>query len=88
MIQPNLQPTLKGHLVTLRPVQEVDWEGMYRAASDPKVWAGHIKRDRYKKEVFRPYFESAISSGSAFTLIDNQTDKIIGTSRYHDYKPD
>ena len=85
---PNLQPTLKGNLVTLRPVRDEDWEGMYRAASNPKVWAGHVKRNRYKKEVFRPYFESAISSGSAFTIIDNQNDKIIGTSRYHDYKPD
>ena len=87
MMSVDLQPTLSDDLVTLRPVRKDDWEGIYRAASNPKVWAGHVKQNRYKKEVFRPYFDGAILSGSALTIIDNVTGKIIGTSRYHDYKP-
>ena len=84
----NLQPTLCGDLVTLRPIRGADWEGMYRVASNPKVWAGHVKKNRYQKDVFRPYFESGISSESALTILDNETGEIIGTSRYHDYKPE
>jgi len=83
----NLSPTLCGNLVTLRPVRENDWDGMFEVASNPKVWADHVKRNRYKEEEFRPYFDSAILSGSALTIIDNETGMIIGTSRYHDYKP-
>lgn len=83
----DLQPTLTGYLVTLRPVQKDDWDGMFAAASDPKVWAGHVKRDRYKEDVFRSYFESGLSSRSAFSIIDNETSKIIGTSRYHNHIP-
>jgi len=88
MESPNLQPTLNGALVTLKPMHEQDWEGMFKAASNPKTWAGHVKRDRYKEDVFRAYFNSGLSSGSAFTIFDNKTQKIIGTSRYHEYKGD
>ena len=59
---------------------------MYKAASHPKTWAGHIHKDRYKEDIFCPYFDGALSSGAAFAIIDNQTGTIIGTSRYHDYK--
>ena len=38
------------------------------------------------EDIFRPYFDGALSSGAAFAIIDNQTGTIIGTSRYHDYK--
>jgi len=58
---------------------------MFKAASNPKTWAGHINKDRYKEAVFRPYFDGALASGSALTIIDNKSGQIIGTSRYHDY---
>ena len=86
MTNPDLQPTLKSPLVTLRPIQKDDWPNMYKAASHPKTWAGHIHKDRYKEDIFCPYFDGALSSRSAFAIIDNQTETIIGTSRYHDYK--
>ena len=82
----NLQPILKSPLVTLRPVQPDDWADMFKAASNPKTWAGHINKDRYKEAVFRPYFDSALASGSAFTILENESGQIIGTSRFHDYK--
>jgi len=69
-------------------MQERDWEGMFKASSNPKTWADHVKRDRYKENVFRSYFDSGISSGSALTIFDNTTKKIIGASRYHEYKSD
>ena len=88
MNKADFQPILSGERVTLRPIHDGDWEGMFAVASNPKVWADHVKRDRYKEDIFRPFFESALSSGSALTIICNKTQKIIGTSRYHEYKPD
>jgi len=88
MKRPNLQPTLIGSLVTLLPMHRKDWEGMFKAASNPETWAGHVKQDRYKKDVFRSYFNSGLSSGAAFSIYDNTTNTIIGTSRYHEYKAD
>jgi len=65
-----------------------DWDGLFAAASNPIVWADHVKTDRYKEEVFRSYFDSAISSDTAFTVFDNATGKIIGSSRFHEFKPE
>ena len=86
METPNLQPCLTGHLVTLKPMRANDWLEMFKAASNPRTWADHVKHDRYKEEVFRRYFEDSLSSESALTIFDSNTNKIIGTSRYHEYK--
>ncbi|MEL7453347.1 MAG: GNAT family N-acetyltransferase [Pseudomonadota bacterium] len=88
MEKPDLQPTLSGSLITLRPIEHDDWTGLFTAAADPAIWADHIKTDRHKEEVFRPYFDGAVSSGSALVVIENATGQIIGTSRFHDFKPD
>jgi len=84
---PNLQPVLKGRLVTLRPLEEKDWAGLFKAASNPKTWAGHTAtcQNRYQEDVFRGFFEAALSSDSALTIIDNESGDIIGSSRYHGY---
>ena len=85
---PNLQPTLIGPRVLVRPVVPEDWEGMLAAASDPEIWAVHPVRDRYTEPVFRAFFDGALKSGSAFTFVDRASGKIIGSSRYHGYDPE
>ena len=78
----DLQPTLTGDRVVARPVAPADWDGMYAAASDPKIWEQHPAFDRYKESVFRGYFDDALASGSAFTFADRESGEIIGSSRY------
>ncbi|HYM18466.1 MAG TPA: GNAT family N-acetyltransferase [Micropepsaceae bacterium] len=85
MAIPDLQPTLVGPRVIVRPVQPADWPETFAAASDPEIWALHPARDRYTEPVFRAFFDSAIASGSAFAFVDRKTGKIIGSSRYHGY---
>lgn len=65
----DLQPTLAGEHVIIRPVAEPDRAGMFAAASDPKVWEQHPVRDRYKEDVFNRFFDDALASGSAFTFL-------------------
>ena len=80
-----LQPTLTGERLELRPLRPDDWNALYAAASDPLLWEQHPESDRYKPDVFRRYFDGALDSGGAFAVIDRATGRIIGSTRYHAY---
>ena len=82
-----LQPTLTGEWIELRPLRPDDFESLYSAASDPLIWTVHPEPTRYQREVFQKFFDSGIASGGAFAAIDRQTGRVIGSSRFHDYKP-
>lgn len=83
-----LQPHLTGDLLDLRPLQPADWEGLFRAASDPLIWEVHPVSDRWKEEVFRQFFREGLESGGAFVVVDRKTGEIVGSSRYSNLKPD
>ena len=79
----DLQPTLRGPQITIRPVTESDWNDLFAAASDPEIWVQHPAWDRYQEAVFRQYFDEALESGSAFVFVDRERELIVGSSRYH-----
>ena len=81
----DLQPTLKGTLVKLRPLRPDDFTPLFHVASDPLIWEQHPDHDRYKEEVFKEFFRVALESGSALLAIDAATDQVIGSSRFHGY---
>src|SRR5438093_4754254 len=80
-----LQPTLTGTFVELRPLNAEDFDDLYTVASDPLIWEQHPERDRYKEDVFRGFFREAIESGGAFAVVDRATGRIIGSSRYYGF---
>lgn len=80
-----LPPVLHGDLVSLRPIRAEDWAEMLQVASDPLIWALHPQPTRWQEPVFRSYFDDALASGQAFTILDRQTGQIIGSSRYNDH---
>ena len=77
------QPTLTSATLTLRALAMTDFDGLYRAASDPETWAGHPASDRHEKAVFEPYFSSLLASRATLAIIDNTSGDIIGCSRYY-----
>jgi N-acetyltransferase len=81
----DLQPTLKGRLLELRPLQPEDFHDLYTVASDPLIWEQHPARDRYKEEVFQAFFREALESGGALIALDSKDGQIIGSSRFHGY---
>jgi RimJ/RimL family protein N-acetyltransferase len=85
VMQPNLQPTLKGELLELRPLQRDDFDALYSSAADPLIWEQHPEPDRYKREVFQGFFERALESKGAFAIIERKTGRIIGSSRFYGY---
>lgn len=78
-----LQPTLKGDLLELRPLRPEDFDALLAAASDPLIWEQHPEPDRYQRELFQRYFDGAIESKGALVVIERKSRKIIGSSRYH-----
>ena len=79
----DLQPTLRGALLELRPLRPEDWGPLFAVASDPQIWEQHPDRERYKEEVFGGFFRTAIESRAAFVAVDSKDGRIIGSSRYH-----
>jgi N-acetyltransferase len=77
-----LQPTLRGDLLELRPLRRENFNDLFAAASDPLIWEQHPEHDRHKREIFQRYFDSGIESGGALAIIDRATERIIGSSRY------
>jgi RimJ/RimL family protein N-acetyltransferase len=78
----DLQPTLTGKLVELRPLLPQDFDALFSSASDPKIWEQHPDSDRYQREVFQKFFDGALESKGAFAIIERKSGRIIGSSRY------
>jgi RimJ/RimL family protein N-acetyltransferase len=81
----DLQPVLKGELLTLRPLLPEDFHELYSVASDPLIWEQHPIKDRYQEEVFKGFFREALESGGALIAVDSKDGQVIGTSRFHGY---
>jgi N-acetyltransferase len=82
----DLQPTLRGELVEVRPLRQDDYDELYVVASDPLVWEQHPD-DRWREDVFGEFFAEHLATGGALAVLDASTGAVIGTSRYHGYDP-
>ena len=82
----DLQPTLEGERLLLRPLRWDDWEALFAVASDPLIWEQHPQPTRYQEPVFRQYFQEGMESGGALVVIDKETERIIGSSRFVGYE--
>lgn len=79
------QPSLGGSLLRLRPLRADDFTALHAAAADPGIWEQHPAKDRHREEVFRPYFDTLLSSGEALVALDRASGAIVGMSRFHGY---
>jgi len=81
----DLQPTLNGSLLELRPLRADDFYALYAVASDPLIWEQHPVKDRWKEHGFRAFFQESLDSGGAVIAIDCKLGKVIGSSRFYGY---
>ncbi len=79
----DLQPTLVGENLKLRPLVSEDLDQLFAVSSDTLVWEQH-PFPRYEKSEFTEFFKVALESKSALVVIDSSSGKMIGTSRYYD----
>lgn len=86
----NLQPTLIGSTVVIRPLVEKDREGLFAVASDALIWTQHPTKDRWTRHGFDPFFDQSLASGGALAIQERSetgAGRIIGSSRYFGYDP-
>jgi len=81
----DLQPSLKGELLELRPLRPEDFHDLYAVAADPLIWEQHPTKERFQEEVFKVFFREALDSGGALIAIDAKDGQVIGSSRFHGY---
>src|SRR2546423_10131306 len=81
----DVQPTLKGKLIELRPLRPDDFDLLFAVACDPLIWEQHPASDRYQEDVFRAFFREALESGGAFAVVDAANGEIIGSTRFYGY---
>lgn len=73
----------------LRPLLREDFSALYQAASDPIIWETHPDSSRYKQNIFQErFFEGAIACGGALAVIDHESGRIIGSTRYYKWHPE
>ncbi len=82
----DLQPTLKGKILELRPLRGEDFDELFAVASDPLIWEQHPASNRYQPTVFREFFDEALASGGALVALDKGSGRVIGSSRFHAYE--
>ncbi len=82
-----VQPvTLKGERVTLIPLTIEHLDGLYGAIIHEDVWAYRLEKIT-TKEGLKNFMQAALDGEEkkeiyAFTILDNETGKIIGTTRF------
>lgn len=77
-------PVLTGARLGLRPLLPEDRAALYRAASDPLIWAGHPAKTRHEPAVFDPYFDFLIQAGGTLAVTLRDSSEIIGASRFYE----
>ena len=76
---------LENEILRLLPLKLIHFEELYTIASDKEIWEQHPQNDRWKREVFEIYFNSAIESNSAFLIVAQSNNQIIGCTRYYEF---
>jgi RimJ/RimL family protein N-acetyltransferase len=84
----DLQPTLRGKLLELRPLRAEHFADLFAVAADPRIWEQHPANNRYREEHFRIFFSEALDSGGTLIAVDTRDGRIIGSSRFHAYDAD
>ena len=85
----NLQPTLVGDTITLRPLAASDFEALYQAAADPKIWAQHPDTRRYRRDVFEErFFRPGLECAGTLVVVANESGDLIGSSRFYEWEPE
>jgi RimJ/RimL family protein N-acetyltransferase len=83
----DLQPTLEGETLHLRPLRVEDFDALYAVAADPAIWDQHPEPTRFQRLVFEGFFTAALASRGALLATDRASGTVIGSSRYYDWNP-
>ena len=80
----NISPTLVGPSIKLRPLTEHDRSALRDVAADPEIWKQHPASDRFRQEIFDPYFDYLLEAGGTLLALDKNTNQTVGCSRFYE----
>jgi RimJ/RimL family protein N-acetyltransferase len=83
----DLQPTLIGEHLTLRPLRPDDLEALWQAARDPLIWELHPDQTRYHRAGFERFFAGLLREPGSLAVIDNASGRLVGVTRYYEWQP-
>ncbi len=83
----DMQPTLTGPTLELRPITAADYAAVFAAASDPLIWAQHPDSLRWREDVFKGWWARALTD-NALAVVDRAAGTIVGSTRFLAYKGD
>ncbi|WDF70220.1 GNAT family N-acetyltransferase [Sphingobacterium oryzagri] len=76
---------LENDSILLQPLQTVDYDRLFQAASDPAIWAQHPDSHRYQPAGFAVYFGKLMETDCPFLIIDKTYQSVIGATSYYQY---
>jgi len=82
----DLQPTLVGEHLTLRPLRPDDLEALWNAARDPLIWEQHPDQTRCHRAGFEQFFAGLLEHPGSLAVVDNASGGIIGVTRYYEWE--
>jgi RimJ/RimL family protein N-acetyltransferase len=72
----------------IRRLETADYSALFKAASDPMIWAQHSEVHRYQEAVFQAYFSKIMGFVPPLIFIDRSTGLVMGSSSFYDYRPE
>lgn len=82
----DLQPTLSGEHLLLRPLRPDDLEALWEVARDPLIWDQHPDQTRHTRAGFERFFAEALAGG-ALAVVERASGRIIGSTRFYEWDP-
>lgn len=80
----DLPTRIVGATLELRSLTEADRDELFKAASDPAIWAGHPASNRHEHAAFTSYFDHLLASDGAFVVRRRGVGQVIGCSRFYE----
>ena len=72
--------------ISLIQTKESHFDELYSAASNPIIWKQHPESDRWRKDKFTAFFNSAMKNElGCFSIFDNNHNKFFGLTRFYAY---
>lgn len=78
----DLQPTLEGERLRLRPLRTDDRDALYEVARDPLLWQHHPEPGRWCEPRFDAYFADLLAHGGSLAVVERASGALIGATRF------
>ena len=77
------QPKIEGRLIKLSPLEQTQFDDLQCTAKNLETWADYPNQDVRQSGSLKSWFVMGVKEAKALAVFDQQTNIIIGTTRYY-----